>query len=374
MFSSSRQSGRYRRRPVRRRKAVPQWVAIAGIALAVLIVGMLVYSIFFKSYSVDQSLYKLPVSQDGNYTFGEDTLYYTQGSKLYATNYSGQEKWTANTSASDMEVSASLSQVACYTDSAVQCFDRGGTLRYSKEFLGTIQSVRCGESNIAVYVKEASGLYRLIVLNSAGADSNIDLGGKYVVDYGYYEGDRLYIHSLDGVSVTPSATIETYDRSLASTGKISIQGQLLQSTLFFSDHLFAVGTNHLYKIGYVGDERGNKLIYGWNYAGYIGSSDPTFAFIPGGAFSGSDAITTVRLCTIDGSDTFIQMKSNTAFVYPGQKSLYTIAEDQLYIYNLKGEVTGSHPLPFVPTAVFTPVSRSHMGLIGPEGVYLLKLP
>ena len=83
-----------------------------------------------------------------------------------------------------MRVSASSKQVAVYSDTQVQCYDVSSNLKYAKEFVGAIQSVRCGDTYLAVHVKESSGLYRLVVLDAAGNDHNISLEGKYVVDYG----------------------------------------------------------------------------------------------------------------------------------------------------------------------------------------------
>ena len=377
MFSPQRQSnGRRRHRPSARRTQVQPWMLWTAVILAVAALALGIYLIFLRPYHVDKNLTQLGFGPDANWTTTSDTLYYTQGSQLYASNFRTQEKWNTTTSTDGMRVSASSKQVAVYSDTQVQCYDASSNLKYAKEFVGAIQSVRCGDTYLAVHVKESSGLYRLVVLDAAGNDHNISLEGKYVVDYGYYQGDNLYLHTLDGLSVTPSAMIETMDGSLNSTGKISIQGQLLQNIVFFPDHLYAVGTNHLYDIGYVGDQRDSKLIYGWNYFGYVQpkNGEPMFAFVPGGAFSGSENITTVRLCSLSGSDVYIQMKANTRFVFMGNGKLFTIAESVFTSYDLTGKETGSYQLPFAPQKIHSVGSGSHIGLSTADAVYLLKLP
>ena len=76
--------------------------------------------------------------------------YYTQGSQLYASNFRNQEKWNTTTSTDGMRVSASSKQVAVYSDTQVQCYDASSNLKYAKEFVGAIQSVRCGDTYLAV--------------------------------------------------------------------------------------------------------------------------------------------------------------------------------------------------------------------------------
>ena len=137
--------------------------------------------------------------------------------------------------------------------------------------MGAIEWVRCGDTYLAVGVKESSGLYRLVVLRCRQETTTTSLlEGKYVVDYGCYQGDNLYLHTLDGLSVDPFRHDRDYGRFPEFHWKdLHPRGSCCRTSCYFPDHLYAVGTNHLYDIGYVGDERDSKLIYGWNYFGYV---------------------------------------------------------------------------------------------------------
>lgn len=361
-----------RRRSFRHSKAM---IAVCAVLVIALCLG--VYFIFFAGGSGEVSARQLRFSASDMYCTTDSSIYFIQDAQLTCIDYADNEKWRTELLAANMKVTASSTLVAAYDNTKVQMFTYNGEPLSSKEFYGTVSQVRCGKTLTAVLNTDYENSNRVIVLDSTGKEvTRYEFSGKYILDFGFYTDDSLYIYTLDSGSVVPVSRVMTYSDTQANTGNLAIESQLLQHILFLSDSLYAVGTNQIIQMDYIGTRMNEKLIYGWEYADALTSRNntPTILMVPGGERSGQQMISTARVLVLGASDVFVQMPSATIEVSLGSDKLYAYTANMIRTISLSGETLSERALPFEATG-FVPLStKKHALAFAGETVYMINLP
>ena len=351
-----------RNRNQKRRKRKMKWLlpaCIGAVVLVMLVVGAV--CLFGGGIGSIQAK-EMRFTSNNNYIASKNSIFFTQDAKLTCVDYANNEKWTTETLAANMKVAASSDMVAVYNDSNVQLFSANGQAYASKEFYGSVQQVACGKTLVAVLSTDYASNNRVILLNQAGEEAaRYDFTDKYILDFGFTSGDSLYIYTLDRASATPVSRVVTYNDSLANTGNLTIEGQILQKLIFGEESLYAIGTNQAVLMDYIGTVQKQELVYGWEYRdAYESNHTMTMLFIPGG--EANERIATARLLTLDGNDIYVQNK------------LYAYTTNQVRTFSLSGSKQKDYTLPFTATSFVPLPTGQHALAFEGEKAYVISLP
>ena len=351
---------------------------LGGLGLLAIVILVLLINLLFstKNYNINAKVLRFKSTYA--YTATEKSILFVKDNALTSIDYADNEKWSVSLLGPGMKVSASNDLVAAFDTTRVQMFTANGEPLASKEFYGTVTQVRCGKTMTAVLNTDFENKNRVILLDKSGNELNrYEFEGKYILDYGFYEGDSFYIYMLDGGSSVPVSRLMTYGKNMANTGNLSIESQILQHLVFLSDKLYAVGTNQIIQMDYIGERKGEKLIYGWEYKdSMIRSGTATFLMVPGGESSGQKVISTARILQVGESDVFAQMPSATIAVSINSDKVYAYTAQKIRVLSLKGETISEHKLPFKDGAtafVPLPTKKNALCIVG-EAVYIITLP
>ncbi len=351
-------------------------IRLAGLGLLAVVILVVIINLLFGTKNYNITAKALRFKSTYAYTATEKSILFIKDTSLTSIDYADNEKWSVAILSPGMKVAASNDLVAAFDKTRVQVFTANGEPLASKEFYGSVTQVRCGKTLTAVLNTDFENKNRVILLDKTGNEVNrYEFEGKYILDYGFYEGDSFYIYMLDGGSVVPVSRLMTYGKNLASTGNISIESQMLQHLVFLSDKLYAVGTNQIIQMDYVGVHKGEKLIYGWEYKDSMTKSGvATFLMIPGGESSGQKVISTARILQIGESDVFAQMPSATIAVSINTDKVYAYTAKKIRVLSMKGATISEHNLPFEATSfVPLPTKKNALCIVG-EAVYIITLP
>ena len=363
-----------RDRNQKRRKRKMKWLLPTCIA-AVFVVLLIVGAVFLFSGGVGSIQAKeMRFTSNNNYAASNNSIFFTQDTKLTCIDYADNEKWSVDTMAADMKVAASSDLVAAYNDSNVQIFSANGQAYTSKEFYGSVQYVSCGKTLTAVLSTDYASNNRVILLNQAGEEvARYEFNDRYILDFGFTSGDSLYIYTLDRASVTPVSRVVTYNDTLANTGNLTIEGQVLQKLIFGRENLYAVGTNQAVLMDYVGTVQQQELVYGWEYRdSYASNNVTTLLFVPGG--EGNQNIATARLLTLDNNDIYVQMPTGTLQVSLGRNKLYAYTANQVRTFSLNGNQQRDYALSITATSFVPLPTGQHALAFENEKAYVISLP
>ncbi len=329
-----------RLRAKNKQKTISRLAVVALGALA--LVGTAVGLVFaFSGGASSRAMEALPFSSDSTRLYTGGGFLYLADNKLNYMDLSDERKnLSLATSTADFRLAASKSVFALYNTSAVQIVG----VNFPIEFSGTVQSVQCGASHVAVYRLDASGNGAIQVFTASGdqADS-IDLSAATLVNYGFCSGsnDTLWTLTLDTQSATPVQTLTTYDLSKsATTGIVTISSELAEVISFTDKSVFAVCTGNLLRFNRTGNAQAYRVIvYGYKYldASFSGSR-PLFLFVP----RGSAALNSVMLLSVDEGDVaserrvFLQLPQNALTAVVAGGKLYVYCTDAVYVYSEKG--------------------------------------
>ena len=347
-------------------------IATVVAVFALFAVGKWVFGT--RNTAIDAKLLSFLATDD--YTATQESLLFVRDDVLSCIDYADNEKWSVSLLTSGMNVEASTELAAAYDDTRVQIFTANGEPSASKEFYGTIVQVRCGDTLTAVLSADYENQNRVILLDMSGNEvARYEFEGKYILDFGFFEGDAFYIYMLDGGSVVPVSRLMTYSADLANTGNLTVESQILQHLVFLEDDLYAIGTNQIIEMDYVGSRLAEKLIYGWEYRDMmVKGGESIFLMVPGGESSGQSAISTARILEMGKRDTFAQMPSATMAVSLGSSRLYAYTADKIRKISLEGETISEHALPFEATGFKALPTEKHALCFVGEAVYIIKLP
>lgn len=359
----------------RKKSRRPRSFYILIASVGAVLMGVLAFFLF-RSYDVEGAMRQLRATESDPIACSSDTVYYLKDQTLYANDYSANEKWSTAVLTENMSLAASESLVSVYSSTTVQTFSYDSTPHTPKEFYGNILQVRCGANYVAVLNQDTNGVQHIVLLDKAGNEQRLDFQNKYVLDYGFYDGDNFFVYTIDTTSVIPVSRIATYNGSLANTGNISIQGQLLQKINFFSDHIYAIGTSQVLDMDYLGSKKSEKLIYGWEYIGMYQprNAEPILAFVPGGEDTSDRVLHTVRLVQNGKSDIYIQMPSSTHTVMMGNNKLYTFTSDTLTVFDLSGNRSGEYSFASEVQRIVPLEGGTHALVYRDSNISMLRLP
>lgn len=285
---------------------------------------------------------QLPFSAEATRLFtGSGFMYIADGKLNYLDLNDESKNLSLSVSTADVRLSASKTVYALYNSSAVQIVG----VNLPIEFSGTVQSVKCGATHVAVYRLDASGNGAIQVFNAKGERTNndIDLSAVTLINYGFRSGDddTLWTLTLDTESSTPVHTLTTYDLAKSTTtGVITISGELAETVSFTGESVFAVCTGNLLRFNRTGNAQAYRVVvYGYKLIDKsFSGSRPLFLFVP----RDSAALNSVMLLGVDEGDVaserrvFVRLPQNalTAIVANGKLLVY--CTDAVYTYSEKG--------------------------------------
>lgn len=273
------------------------------ILLLLAMVGGIILISTRRTVASPDAAQALPFTADAQYVYTSSGILYTKDNHLSRYDPKNpKNNWELQLSGSDYRIAASDKMIAVYTDTVIQAVDHTGALLFPGiEFTGRIESVRCGNTYIAVLKYDPSGSYYLYLYDVAG--NRLDsFAFDYPLDFGFYaQEDYIWTLSLDTSGSVPVSTITTYDTGRASTGRILIEEQLVESVLFDSGNVYAIGTDQLITFSSTGGkELSRKLIYGYRAVDHsMSGSAPVFLLLPRKADAAKTQLATV--CTLDSS-------------------------------------------------------------------------
>lgn len=374
MFPS--QSGKKKKRNQTRSKRVIILVAV----LAVVAAAVAAYFVFFHDATpgIGDTTLRTPV--DAEMIPTADSLYYLKDGKLTSVDYSDNEKWTMALEGNDQQFCASNTLVALYNTTHLSLYSYdGSTLFGSKKFHGTILDVHCGETLVTVLNEDSAGTMHITTLdrdgNEVGQGASYD--GRYVLNFGFTSGDSSFSYTVDTGSVSPVSRITTQNEQLANTGNVTIEGQVLQHIIFRPEAIYAIGTNHVFEVDYLGVTQSEHLIYGWNYCDSSVTKEGKVAilFAPGGEASGESYMPTARLHIPGSSDVFIQLSAGTKKLLMGTDRIYAFTAKTLTTYSLSGDKMAEYPLEIEAQEITAvPGDGKRVLLQNDEGIVVGKLP
>ncbi|MCE5236100.1 MAG: hypothetical protein ABFC62_08995 [Clostridiaceae bacterium] len=318
----------------------------------------------------------LPFSAEATQIFtGNGFLYLADGKLNYFDLNDERKNLSLSTSTTDVRLAASKGIYALYNSSAVQIVG----VSFPIEFSGTVQSVRCGSAYVAVYRLDASGNGAIQVFNFKGerqAESDVDLSGATLVNYGFRSGDddTLWTLTLDTGSSTPVQTLTTYDLAkTATTGVITVSGELAETVAFTEKSVFAVCTGNLLRFNRTGNAQAYRVIvYGYKYldASFAGPR-PLFLFVP----RDGAKLSSVMLLSVDEADVaserrvFLQLPPNALTAAVANGKLLVYCADAVYVYSEKGTLLSKEAFE-TPIDAAAKLDDSHMVVTRGGTLYL----
>lgn len=347
-------------------------IALGALVLVGAAIGLVLA--FSKSASLS-SMEALPFSAEATRLYtGSGFLYLAEG-RLNYKDLSDERKnlSLSTTNASDVRLAASKSVYAIYNSSAVQIVG----VDFPIEFSGTVQSVKCGVSHVAVYRQDASGNGAIQVYTAKGERTDsIELTGATLVNYGFRSAadDTLWTLTLDTSSATPVQTLTTYDLTkAATTGVITLSGELAENVSFTEKSVFAVCTGNLLRFNRTGNAQAYRVIvYGYAFvdASFTGTR-PLFLFVP----RESASLSSIMLLAVDEEDVaserrvFLQLPQNALTAVVANGKLLVYCADAVYVYSEKGTLLSSESFE-TPIEAAVKLDDTHMLLRRGSALYL----
>ena len=359
------------------KKRIPKknfyFFAAITVVLVVLITGIVMFVTMGRD--IKDSLVEMPFSNTDSYYSVAGNLVYEAGDLLTCTDASLKDVWKAQLFASGLNITANDNLITAYNENIIMVLNDKGINLFSKQLDGTIKSVRQGKDKVAVYtdqiLTDKSFSYIVIFDLSGNSIFQIDVSGKYVLDYGFDIGsNQLFILDLDVSGASPISRITTYrPESQSITGIKEIKDQLIEKVYIDADEMYTMGTTHLSVYTSINTADRTVLVYGWMLEDINTNDSPKFVYVP----STSDSyIEITRIINASGEVKINLPPSVFKILYCGEK-IYCFASDKFFVYTSQGKYLRKYDFPFE----IDDVRRAMEGyafLTAGGKVYLLPLP
>ncbi len=363
----------------KKKRKIPRKILFFGVSvllvLTVLIVGLVM--VLTKGAEVKDSLTLMPFGIHDTYLCVNNTIVYSEGDLLTCVNASMEQKWQLRMYTSGLNYTASNTIIVATSDTVIQVISSEGKPLFVKQLEDcTIQSVRAGGSQVAVYVEQKASdttLYYILVFDLSGNDIyKLPMTGYNVLDYGFDgNNEELYVLELDVDGVAPISRIYTYrPKTQTMTGINDLTDQLVGCVYIFGDDIYAMGTSYLTTFKSLKQSQ-KRLIYGWCLEDLYDGEDPVFVYAQSAEMGST--LSSVRLIRTSGDELKLNLPSGVFSVqYTGEK-IYCFASDRIFVYTVEGKYLRMHPLPFTIDSVSKAIDGYAFVTVG-ESVYLLPLP
>lgn len=328
--------------PRRRKKKMSPTILLTIVLGGVFTVALMVYLIFFSDRERTISMETTPIEANMTYlNTGEGLLYQTDGKLHYFDWKDDRKNYTEGTTAQDIRMTGSSSMSAVYNASSLHVVGE----KQPMTFTGTIDTVECGVSHLAVLRKDSEGAESVLVLSAQGEQIDQILpGDQYVIDFGFYDvgGEKLWVEMLSDAAAQPTVTIRTYDLALKQqTGAIQVQNQLVEDLFITKDSIYVAATNQIIRYTHDGNKEAyRETVYGYRVLDFSSASTPTFLLTPrGGDMHSVKLLQLAEEADSAAVETYLQLPSEGVAGYIMDGSLIVVSREKMFTYSLKGKLT-----------------------------------
>ena len=370
---------KYQRNPRKKlsKKAIAFFVC-AAVALTVLLVGLILWlsTVIFSHSTGDKSLTQMPFSADAEYACVGTNIVYLNQQVLTCIDGRLKEIWKCSIDPGSIHLNANDAVIVAYGDEAIQCIDKNGTLLFATRIDGQVQSARAGINKVAVYVRqvlEGTTPAYILVFDLAGNSLyQIDVMGKYVLDYGFdSQSDQLYMLELDVTGSVPISRISTFrPETQAMTGIKELKDQLVTGVRLIGKDIYAMGTGRLtvYPAANTGSSRDIQT-YGWMPADFNASTEIKFVYVP----AKEGPIDIVRIIRPSGAETKINLPPGVFGIIATDEKIYCFANSSYFVYTKDGKFLRTYELGYAADSVQRAIP-GYVFLTQGSSVALMKLP
>lgn len=280
-------------------------------------------------------------TEDQHVYTGTGFLYYKNNTLTYQDLYNDKKNDSAAVTVDAVRIAGSPNIRLVYNSAGIKIVG----VPYAVEFAGKLISLQCGSTCFAVLREVSENVEGIKVYDRQGVvQLELEYAGQYIMDYNFYAGtnEHLYVIALSTESGTPQSTITIYDMStMATSGVMNVQNQLIEQMHFTAAGIYVVGTNQIIRYSQArGRESYRETVYGWQVLDFDATSGPTFLLKPRSA----EALGTVKLLKLKEDDVpsttqrLLQMPAGTldAFLMAGK--LVAVTANGFSVYGMDGKL------------------------------------
>lgn len=326
----------------RRKRGMSSTLLLTIVLGGVFTVALLVFLIFFNDRERTISMKATPIASSMTYlNTGKGLLYQTDG-KLHYYDWNDEKKnYTEGTTSADIRMTGSSTMSAVYNSTSLHVVGQSQPMT----FTGTVDTVECGVSHLAVLRSDSEGSESVLVLSETGEQIDQILpGDQFLIDFGFYDvnGEKLWVEMLSDASAQPTITIRTYDLSMkAQTGAIQIQNQLVEDLCITDNSIFVVGTNQIIRYTHDGNKESyRETVYGYRMLDFSDASTPTFLLTPrGGDMHSVKLLRLTEDTSSSAVETYLQLPSEGVAGFLMNGSLIVVSREKMFTYTLAGKLS-----------------------------------
>lgn len=345
-----------RKKPGRRLKAS----GYVAILFVLVLIGILVGFLLNSSSDTGQDAQSLPFGPGTSYSFSNRGVVYIVDNRLYYDDLArGKGNWMLDLTSSGFRVSAGEDFIVIFSDNLVQALNyQGQPLTTYLEFSSQILEARMGKNMFALLRQDAVGNFAISMISSSGEQlTPLDekLAGYYVLDFGYYNGDKLWVMMMNTSTNAPVTTINTYERDDTLTGMISVQDELVTAVHTNANHFYVAGVYNLHMYSSSRKEEGSVLTFGWQVLDhYDGEGHSYFLLRSQDAQQQSAKGSEGKIITLPETQKPVEIRFPEtcldAFIQNGK--VVMVMPDSVRVLNLDGSLSQTFSLDMVVEAAF----------------------
>lgn len=312
-----------------------------------------------------------PMVSDGS------AVFFSRDGTLHCIDERNQERWSVQLFASDVWLCLSKNAVAAYSKDTAQVYSRDGGTLFDRKFQQEITQVSCGDTSVAVVLKDDTGAFTVFVTDYSGnpIETIKNVPGGFVVRTGFFGKDSLYALAVDTSGTLPVTCISTYQPGKSMTSVVTIQGELVEKLIFTADSMYTVGTAHVTQYSLLGEQKAQILVYGWMLLDWqLQNGEPLMAFAPRSQVETDKRISTLRLISPAGMDQPVYLPPECLAVTAGKDKFYCFSPENVYAYDEKGTFLKQYPLPVKAGGAATVMGGNAVIVMDGEACDISPLP
>lgn len=363
---------------VKQKKQInPKAVIFISAVLVVLVVFVTgTVMLLTKGKEIKDSLIKMPFTAEDEYFSVENNIVYASNNTITCADISLKEIKKIQLESNVLQYTSGNSLFAAASEDILMVFNKLGDNLFSTRLNGTISSVRLGKDKVAVatgQTLENKAVSYIVVFGLDGSSLfQLDISGKYVLDYGFDADNRqLYILELDVTGTVPISRVTTYRPDTKSmTGIKELKDQLIGSVYFGETAVFTMGTKQLTEYSSLNTEGKEILVYGWVLEDICEKPGPKFVYVPG---TSNTSIDITRIIKPSGDEVKINLPPGVFKILAVGEKIYCFASNNIFVYTGEGKYLRKYDIPFAADEVRRAM-EGYVFLKAGRDVYLLPLP
>lgn len=340
----------------RRLKARAYVVIFLLIAILVLVVVLR----FNAPRDVGLDARSLPFGPGTSHGFSDRGVVYIIDNRLYYDDLArGKANWSLDLTGLGFKVAAGEDFIVIYSDNMVQALNyQGQPLTNYMEFNSQILEARVGKNMFALLRQDSAGNFAISMISSTGEQlTPLDekLLGNYVLDFAYYNGDKLWVMMMNTSTNAPVTTINTYERDDTLTGMISLQDELVSGVYTGGQRFYVSGTYRLHMYSTARKEEGSLLTFGWDVLDqYNGDGRSYFLLRSQDALDPTGKGGEGKIITLPEDTTPVEIRfpDNCVDAFIQNGKVVMIMSDSVRVLNLDGSIAQTISLDIVTEAAF----------------------